>query len=207
MAGLVPWCFPERRYPRLWDDSYALLNSRLSQLDEWGWRDYQVEAVRAAVLAPLGRGIVSVGTGGGKSRIAWGIAYCCGGSWQYVVYGRDLVRQAKEVFSELTAKYMSEGGAASPASIEVWSWAKLPLDGTGVLVDECHMASATQRSRRLAAGRWGYRIGLSGSALDRADALNPMTVGFFGLEVARVSVDELVEDGYLAAGVVRIVYV
>jgi len=151
MAGLIPWCWPEKEYPLVWNESSARLDAALNQLTAWGWRGYQVDAVRSAVLAPLGRGVVSVGTGGGKTRICWGIAFVCGGEWQYVVHGKDIVRQAGEAFSELSNKY-------APVNIRAWSWSRLPVVGSGLLVDECHQAAARNRSERLGAGCWGWRI-------------------------------------------------
>jgi len=197
MAGLLPWLWPERDYPQVWGGTDKALQEALDTLLFWGWRDYQVEAVSAAVTAPLGRAIVSVGTGGGKTRICWGIAFVAGGPWRYVVHGRDLVRQAAMEFAKFALEY-------APVNIRAYSWTKLPGDGAGLLVDECHQAAARGRAQVLDKGKWGWRIGLSGSALDRTDLRNPMTVGFFGPEAATVGVRQLTEDGHLSPGKVRI---
>ena len=203
LSGMLPICWPGTNFPRIWDAGQAELDKRLGMLSSWGWRRYQLRAVREACIAQLGRGIVSVCCGGGKTRIAWGIAFCCGGTWQYVVYGRDIVRQAADAFNALSSRYMPDG---TQVDIQAWSWSKLPLWGAGVLVDECHQAAAKNRSKKLLEGRWGWRVGLSGSVFDRTDGRNLLTAGFFSKVVAEVSNMELVEEGHLSLGKVHIVH-
>lgn len=207
LAGLLPWAWPEHGWPQVWNGGDAPLHTRLRDLEQWGWRQYQLDAVEAAVCAPLGRGIVEVGTGGGKTRIAWGIAYVAGGDWLYVVHGRDLVRQATEDFRSYAERL--SGPQQVGWSISASGWRKAPTGRSpapaGLLVDECHGAAARSRAQKVAAFRGGWRIGLSGTALDRSDDRNPMTVGLFGPSLAQVGVGELTEGGHLTPGVVRIV--
>jgi hypothetical protein len=211
LAGLLPWAWPEHDWPRVWDTSdEEITEMQLRDLAGWGWRDYQVDAVRSLVKSPLGRGIAAVGTGGGKTRIAWGVAYVAGGDWLYVVHGRDLVRQADEAFrSFMKPLRLSQKLGWSLAS---YGWRSAPFGrgpggeaAAGVIVDECHSVSAKTRAQGLASFRGGWRLGMSGSALDRTDARNPITVGLLGPMVANVSVSVLTGEGHLTPGVVRMV--
>lgn len=199
LAGLLPWLQPEREWPKVLD---RCIDSQLEQLIKWGWRAYQAAAVSAALDAPLGRGIVEVGTGGGKTRIAWGIAYAAGGPWCYVVHGRDLVRQAATAFRGMGEQF------GSPVNIQAMGWSDRRIRSAGwagLIVDECHQASARTRAQQMAAFSGGWRIGLSGTPLDRSDDRNPMTVGFFGPVCYQARVSDLTEEGFLTPGRVVIV--
>jgi len=207
LAGLLTWAWPEHPWPTVFDESEEdTLQLRLRDLAGWGWRDYQVDAVAALVKAPLGRGIAAVGTGGGKTRIAWGLAYVVGGDWLYVVHGKDLVRQAGEEFTSFMKPLKLTQKLAW--SISPHGWARAPVgagDLAGIIVDECHQCAARSRAQALASFRGGYRVGMSGSALDRTDARNSMTVGLLGPMAANISVEQLTGGGHLTPGVVRIV--
>jgi superfamily II DNA or RNA helicase len=198
LAGLLPYIMPNEDWPKVLDMD---LSKDFAQLLSYGWRSYQVDAISAALEAPLGRGIVEVGTGGGKTRIAWGIATAAGGDWIYVVHGRDLVRQAGESFQEFNKDY-------TPASIRAVGWNDktiLSQDYYGIIVDECHQAAAPTRAHTLSKFSGGWRIGLSGTPLDRSDDRNTLTIGFFGPVCYEAGVHELTGDGFLTPGKVVIV--
>jgi superfamily II DNA or RNA helicase len=146
----------------------------------------------------LGRGICDVGTGGGKTRIAAGVAFVAGGEWVYLVYGRDLVAQARRSFLELGQLLGGE------LKLEAWSWGQVPdrlLAGAdGLLVDEVHQAGARTRAQVVGKFRGGWRVGLSGTPLDRTDERNGVVLGLFGGVVAEIGVGELTDRGQLSPG-------
>lgn len=207
LAGIVPLldgslqasvaALPKRK---LWQPE----DYRLERLREWGWRDYQIEAIKAAATAPLSRSILSLCTGAGKTRVAWGLAYvlledsATSMPWRYVVYGKSLVEQAREAFAELDKLH------GSKLTLSVHSWEDLPFSGPGVIVDECHQVSARNRSLRFIEGHWPYKVGLSGTPLDRADSKNLLTIGLLGPVVYKVELSQLQGEGHLSDGVVKI---
>lgn len=199
LAGLLPWLEPEKEWPKVLNIS---IDEELEHLIKKGYRAYQAAAISAALEAPLGRGIIEVGTGGGKTHIAWGIAFAAGGPWCYVVHGRDLVRQAQKAF--LAAN--EHVGYAADIHCMGWADARIRRGSwAGIIVDECHQASARTRAQQMAEFNGGWRIGLSGSPLDRSDDRNPMTVGFFGPVCYQARVADLTEEGFLTPGRVMIV--
>lgn len=217
LAGLLPWACCGRKvdvgikaafsdWPAVWDQDASGLALRLEELAAMGWRDYQLDAISAAIRAPLGRGILSVGTGGGKTRIAFGVAYVARGAWLHIVHGRDLVRQANSDFGSMYDALKLEQKIGM--SIVSHGWWKAPVTDSklvGVLVDEVHGVAASTRAQTIAAFRGPYRIGLSGTALDRTDDRNPVTIGLLGPPVADVSVGALTNEGFLTPGVVRLI--
>lgn len=199
LAGLLPWLWPQREWPQVLDSD---INGALEALADYGWRAYQVEAVAAALRAPLGRGIIEVGTGGGKTRIAWGIARVVAGPWCYVVHGKDLVLQASNSFRGMNEQFGVE------VNLQAMGWSDRRIGSVeweGIIVDECHQCAARTRARQLAVFQGGWRIGMSSTPLDRCDDRNPMTVGFFGPVCCKAGVAQLTEGGFLTPGRVIIV--
>jgi superfamily II DNA or RNA helicase len=215
LAGLLPLAAPAVELPRVWDGDVDELERRMGVLVGCGWRDYQLEAVRAAVTAPMGRGHLEVGTGGGKTRIAAGIAWVAGGHWLYVVHGRDLVRQARESFAELRSLLNGHPPPRGSTdgwglNIECFTWGTVPdrmyspaVDG--LLVDECHQCPARTRASVISRFRGGWRIGMSGTPLDRTDERNCLVVGLLGPSLQKVTVAELTDRGALTPGKVVVV--
>jgi superfamily II DNA or RNA helicase len=202
LAGLLPFVWPDFDWPKVLNRD---VKSAIDQLIQWGWRDYQAEAVSAALHAPLGRCVLDVGTGGGKTRIAWGIAFASDVQpWLYVVYGRDLVRQSRDAFTGLSAAHAQ----GSDVQLDCVGWNDMRIRAAGyagVIVDECHGAAARTRAHALASFKGGWRIGLSGTPLDRTDARNAMIIGLLGPVAYRIGVDDLVADGHLTPGKVVVV--
>jgi superfamily II DNA or RNA helicase len=178
------------------------LASGIAILADQGWRRYQLDAIRAAIVAPLGRGYLDVGTGGGKTHIAAGLAFAGTGRWLYVTHGRSQVRQAEKAFASI--------GKTLDISIICRTWGKvtsdqLGKDMAGIIVDECHQCPAPSRAHILAQFRGGWRIGLSGTPLDRTDAKNYLVVGLLGPQLHQISVRELTAQGSLTPGKVVVV--
>ncbi|RMD99270.1 MAG: hypothetical protein D6812_11875 [Deltaproteobacteria bacterium] len=149
--------------------------------EKWRHQKYAVEAARSV---PGGRGILKIPTGGGKTRIARGIAEACGGLWVYVVYGRDLVEQAKKTL-------------AGSAIVCGWGAFERVEEADGVIIDECHGLGALGRWRtalRVRSPRW---IGLSATPLDRGEG-NERVIDILGGIIYEISVEELTARGVLS---------
>lgn len=212
MAGLLLWASPNgAQWPTVWNQGDDVLAARMGTLESLGWRDYQLEAVRLAVTAPLGRGILELGTGAGKTWVAAGIAYVAGGDWVYVVYGRDLVRQARESFAKIGELIRGEDTQGHNWTLAAYGWGGVPtwaLQKTaGMLVDECHGVSARTRAHVVAQYRGGWRLGLSATPTDRTDRKNPLVIGLLGPPLLTIGVKELTEMGHLSRGRVVMVEV
>ena len=200
LAGLLPVAWPDHDWPVGYDvvGDYGL-ELRLTALEQEGWRDYQIASIRAALTAPLGRGIIELGTGAGKTRVAWGLAYAAGGGrWLYCVYGRDLVSQSATSFRTLSTQLK-----ANTSLITSVGWNQRDFqsaDYAGIIIDECHGISARTRAQCMACFRGGLRYGLSGTPLDRTDDKNPLVVGLLGPVIYRVGVRDLTSAGFLSTG-------
>ena len=204
LAGLLPLVWPDFGWPKVLSDEGAQrLPEALAALEGLGFRDYQVEAVGAALSCALGRCVVDVGTGGGKTRIAWGLAYASGMwqqkmPWLYVVHGRDLVRQSRASFASLNE---AAGGCQVPIECVGWADKALGRGGfAGIIVDECHGVAARTRAQALCRFSGGWRVGLSGTPLDRTDDKNTVVLGLLGPVAYRIGVDDLTDEGHLTPG-------
>jgi superfamily II DNA or RNA helicase len=198
-------------------------------------RDYQAEAVFSALAAPLGRSIIEVGTGGGKTHICAGIIAVSRMHWIYLVPNAALARQTQRKFDELIYKmhkaltdskfaYNLQGwregneiapvrssgaypiGTAVCTSIEMAPAAELAR-AAGMMGDECHRFGMTSAWPLFDYLQAGWRVGLSGTPLDRQDERNSLVVGLFGPVLCQVKIDRLMEEGHLAPGkVVPVVF-
>ena len=165
----------------------------LAELESWGFlRPYQAAAVRAALVAPCGRGIVSVPTGGGKTRIAHALASVTEKSWVYLAPNQELARQTAD---------------GAPLNLACYSFGTAPADALagahGLVVDEVHRAGARTWSRVILRSAAVRRVGLSGTPLLRCDSRNTIVMSLLGPVVYEISMKALESDGFIAPGVVR----
>jgi superfamily II DNA or RNA helicase len=177
---------------------------------------HQAEACVAALSAPAGQSIIDLGTSGGKTRLS--AALCTVGSvdtgpgapWLYLIGNKELCAQTLEDFERTTGPMAETLGIAAPRILACsYSQIKHLEDNyfAGVIVDETHQLSPRTRSGPYAHVPAGYRIGLSGTAVDRLDADNALTIGLTGPIVYSMQVGELQHRGHVAPGrVQRIVY-
>lgn len=201
LTGVVPWLLPEAvKGP--WPlgevpGGVTQLSEALRRLEALGWRSYQLDAIRAAAGAPLGRCVLELGTGAGKTRVALGLAYALRGRWAYVVYGKDLVAQtAADV-----AQWRTQGLAVD---LHPMGWRALAKRAeehwTGVIVDECHQVAAPSYAEALEKFKGEWRIGMSGTPGDRPDGKTAFVYGLLGPSVYAITVEELTRMGFLAEG-------
>ena len=171
-------------------------------------RDYQGEAVAAALGAPGGWGIVQLATGAGKTRISCGIVACSwlldGPSllWLYMAPNRQLLSQTEKAFVELLPLM------ASVLRIELGQWPQLSgyakpnidglLDAYGIIADECHRLAATTWAKAMADTSAVRRVGLSATPVERSDNKNSLVVGLLGPIVYQRMAGEMMEQNWLA---------
>jgi len=173
--------------------------------------EHQAQAAAAALRAPAGRGLIDISTGGGKTRtcaaiIAVGALDSGAAPWLYLVMNKELAAQAEESIRGLLPAFAAAAGSTAPrlraCSYGGISKLREPVFA-GVLVDEAHSLPPPTRSMEYARVRASWRIGLSGTILDRLDANNALTVGFLGPVLFQVQVGALQRRGHLAQGAVE----
>lgn len=183
------------------------VTENVAAFGEWLWA-HQAEAIKSALLAPAGRAIIEVPTGGGKTRIAAALGAAGGGRWLYVVPNRELLAQAEGTFAEASEIQGDSVEWHTATYSQLYDGGDPGVQYMGVVFDECH---------RIAADTWAlgaasihgalYRIGLSGTPLDRTDDKNTVVVGLTGPIVFRVDLKHLQELGRLAKGEVEYIKV
>ena len=171
-------------------------------------RPYQTEAALAAISAPLGRALLSVAPGGGKTRIVAGLAMALGsagyGRVLYLCHSPQLVRQAEAALrKDIEAISSRLRGVPVELITGTYSSVRVPIDVDVLIVDECHRAGSATGMRALASVEAVWRIGMSGTPLDRTDGGNALVVGLLGPCVYHLGIDELTRMGYLTPGMIQ----
>jgi superfamily II DNA or RNA helicase len=184
-------------------------------------RPYQRAAVEACIAQT--RGIVHAPTGAGKTEVFGGVTTALPCRWLMLVHRNGLVRDAADraelrtgepvgrigegfwtdfthyrvicaSFQTLAAK-LRKGDAAALALLEA---------AQGIIVDECHTLPAATHLKVVGAAVNAYfRIGMSGTPLDRGDSKGVVTIGALGEVIYRIEAETLVEAGVLAKPVIR----
>ncbi len=184
-------------------------------------RPYQLEAVQAIVAH--GRGLIKAPTGSGKSEIVIGATRALPCQWLAVVHRADLVQQMADRYAlrtGLTAGTFTGGGwNPGDGNLTVSSFQALykcaqerPAEFHafmqrvgGIAVDEVHAQSAETYFFVTMACEARYRIGLSGTPLDRGDKESLHVIGALGPIIYQISTEVLTEAGILAKSVIRMV--
>lgn len=178
---------------------------------DYGWTiaDHQLKAINA--ITENHKGIIKVGTGGGKTLITAVLAdlYIKKGKRIIVIVpNKDLIEQTKaeiELFDiEVGAYYQKEKNLEPPVVVSTWqSLGRNPRilhDFDGFMVDECHGSKASTL-KKLLTGPTGnnipIRIGLSGTLPDH-DTDKITVFCALGPVVAEVRSEELIKEGWLA---------
>lgn len=188
-------------------------------------RDYQMEAAHAAIAQE--RGILRCPTGSGKTEIAIGIVKAVPCRWLFLVHRATLLEQTVERYAQRTgerAGVVGDGawreedarfvvatfqtvaaalrGVAAPERKRALA---LLNSVQGIIVDECHVLPAgsfwrvAQRTPKAF-----YRIGMSGTPLDRGDRRSILAVAALGPIAYSIPAKRLVDAGVLALPRIRV---
>lgn len=182
-----------------------------------GWlRPYQMDALQACLnpdsLLP-GRGIVSMVTGGGKTEIFAALGFKVQASWLVLVDTKDLMHQAAERYTKRTGEQAGVVGDGiwDPRRFTVATMQTLlrtldsPLTAAflasiqGLVIDEVHTAAAEGYQGLLAKIPHAYwRLGFSGTPLNREDKKDVSTLGATGPVIYKADPEALAAAGYIS---------
>lgn len=195
-------------------------------------RPYQLRAVEAAIAQE--RGIMWLPTGSGKTEVAFGLIRALPTRWLFVVHRADIADQTAERFDLRQKEHAGTGWVGDShraarfygGSHEIGDRLTVATFQTlrsqqsdpateqlfrqvgGLIVDECHTLPAStfyQIAQKFVGAR--YRLGLSGTPLDRGDKRSLMAVGALGPVIHRIRTAELIDRGLLARPEIRFVKV
>ena len=185
-------------------------------------RDYQLAAVQA--VAKHGRGLLKMPTASGKTECFVALTKVIPCEWLFVTHRADLVDQAAKRYQLRTAERAGKygGGRWERGTCNVtvstfqalWRGLKkkepaarqLVQAMEAVCVDEVHaQPAASFFNCTMALVNATYRVGLSGTPLDRSDQDSLRTLGSVGPVIYRLQTQELVKRGVLARSDVRMI--
>lgn len=179
---------------------------------------HQIEAVEA--VFKRNRGIIKVPTGGGKTEIACGLAKALPCRWLFLVHRGDLLQQTADRFKLRTgeeAGIVGDGGF-NPARFTVAMFQTLHaglkaqnpniiqlLSNTqGAIFDECHtLAADTFWTVAMNMKNAYFRVGLSGTPLQRGDRRSTLVVAALGPLIYKISAEYLIGIGVLSRPKIR----
>lgn len=162
------------------------------------------------------RGIIKVPTGGGKTEIACGIAKSLPCKWLFLVHRADLLKQTKERFEQrcpgevagvigddqftigrfTVALYQALHPRLARKDPAVLAFLN---SVEGLIVDECHVLGADGFwAIAMATPNAYWRVGLSGTPLQRGDKRSTFVVAALGPIIYSVSAKLLQEIGVLS---------
>lgn len=180
-------------------------------------RSYQAEAVRRSWMAPLGRSILELAPGAGKTRImeaiiAAGVMMGYNGAL-LLVHSPAIATQTEDDLRRMMKPLLCCCGVTElekPPPVLCTTYERLSRMPQEVideamtygmlLIDEVHTAGRRTAVELILQSRAQLRVGLSGTALERMDDRNPLVVGLLGPVVMRMTPADVVEDGHLAEG-------
>jgi len=209
--------YDRRERPAVFDAGADLgwLRTRLARIGGEE-RPYQYDAVRAA--AEAGRGIIRAATGSGKGEISCGLAKAIPTRWLYLVHRSNLIDDIAQRWTRRgdgTPPLLVRGGPRMPygerLTLATFAGMAKTLESYpartreylagfgGIIVDECHvLPAATHAAVAGACTGAYYRIGLSGTPLDRADGRSLAALAMLGPVVYSISYRVLVASGLVA---------
>lgn len=186
-------------------------------------RDYQKRALWDA-LRKGGRGLIKSPTGSGKTEVLIGLTRVVPCEWLFLVASADIVEEMSSRFNERTSERVGTWtkGCWTPgtSNLTVATFQSITSSRRkrahelrsfmgsvqGVLVDEVHgISAATFYKTALQLPQAYYRIGVSGTPLDRSDKDTLRTIGALGPMLSEISTQELVQKEVISRGIVRMV--
>lgn len=179
-------------------------------------RDYQHEAVLACCKHQ--RGLIKAPTGSGKGELIIALTRIIPCEWLFVVHRADLVEQTARRYQLRTGEQAGiwsaqRGWRRGTCNITVatfqsiWSAYRKRdqrvhelLDSVqGLLVDECHAQAATSFTNvSMLLSNASYRLGFSGTPLNKSDKDNIRIIGVLGPIIHRVRTETLIDAGILS---------
>lgn len=183
-------------------------------------RDYQHEAVERCFVKH--RGIIKVGTGGGKTEIIAALAALYPVEWDFLVHraslldeiatrierrigepvgrfgdGRRTFERVNVVMFQSLHKALCQKDSRALAHVK-------SVRGMGI--DEVHVAASKTflQTAQAYSGAY-YRFGFSGTPLDRSDERNLAVIGATGDVIYRLDSAQLVEHGAIARPTIHLV--
>ena len=192
-------------------------------------RCYQEEAVKTAIVKE--RGILQIGTGGGKSIIATEIINRLGLPTMYIVPNLNLINQTHKILSEILGKDIV--GFIGDGSMEIkqinvatqqtlWSRKntkeiKNLFKSTQVLIlDEAHKVERTSAKSKYVGNTWyrlamlfenaRFRIGMTATPGTENQYNRQLLEAVTGNLFIERSVDWLIKNGYLTQPLIKIYY-
>ena len=220
--------FRDERGPPAQLHSSQLEGQPWNMSGNWSFQLGAVEAAHSGAGRRLdGRGIIKSPTGSGKGNIAAAIAHTIdlrAGRWLFLVHRGNLARDVQSRWSELTggapAGFIGDGEwevgeTLTCATIQTLHAALKRRDPRfrelvdsveGVIVDECHVAPAASFYATIQALHGArYRVGLSGTPLDRGDNRSLMAIAAIGPMSYSVTARELIDVGVLAEPQIEVI--
>lgn len=175
--------------------------------------DYQLEAAKAALAR--GQCILKVATNGGKTEIAAAVTKFLKTPTLFVVPGVDLLHQTRARFSKRLGLSLEDIGIIGDSSFAIGEWVTIAtVDSLHarmqdskelqkymqsvvqlLFVDECHTAGSDTFYDVLDGINAFYRIGLSGTPLDRSDGADLRLIAQTGDIAYEVSNQLLIDRG------------
>jgi len=186
--------------------------------------DYQKEAVEACVANK--RGIVRAPTGSGKGDMIVGLVRRLPGRWLFLVHRDNLVEQQQARFARINKSSLPNVLSRTPP--KTWELSRginlMTLQSLaagirrdrpgvdaalanldGVILDECHVAPADVYFNAINRCPAEYRLGFSGTPLDRTDNRSLMAIAALGKVIYSVKAKTLIDRGVLAAPMITMV--
>lgn len=183
-------------------------------------RPYQAEAIEA--VCKYKRGIIWHPTGAGKTRCAIALTERIPVDWLFLVQQKDLLHQTADRYKErqeVQPGVIGDGVYIEPdpeanltvATIQTlnskryedpraWDYIE---QSEGIIVDECHVTPAATTMRVVMSSKNAYyRVGLSGTPLNRSDSKGMVTIGALGPIIHRAETQTLIDQGYLARPII-----
>lgn len=175
--------------------------------------DYQLEAAKAVLGAQ--QCILKVATNGGKTEIAAAVTNYLRVPTVFIVPGVDLLHQTRERFALRLGIPLEEIGIVGDSEFQLGAWITLATADSLfakkdqipelrdamqkvwqlMFVDECHTAGSDTFYDVLDSINAFYRVGLSGTPLDRSDGADLKLIAQTGAIAYDVSNKLLIERG------------